>query len=107
MKIACTTALDMAQKEWEQARDAFYQAQANFDYADPDYLDIAIKELKLAEDRMGVVLQKVRRLQEDMFKGYTDDDLRKLKNTTPRGSREYYLIKLEIMQRNMGQSVIV
>lgn len=45
--------------EWNQARTAFYQAQHNFDHATGAYVDIAIKDLEIAEARMDNALRKL------------------------------------------------
>jgi hypothetical protein len=40
------------EREWNLARTAFYQAQHNFDNADPEHIEAAVYQLKAAELRM-------------------------------------------------------
>ena len=63
MSKANQLALEAAYREWNEARTAFYQAQRNFDNADPAYIDIAVQDLKIAEERMDTALRKLKMLQ--------------------------------------------
>jgi nitrate/TMAO reductase-like tetraheme cytochrome c subunit len=58
--------LESAHKEWNKARTAFYQAQANFENADGVlYIDMACRDMDIAEARMDNALRKLKALQEE------------------------------------------
>lgn len=46
--------------EYHRARTAHLQAQGNFDQADPQYIDVAISDLGISENRMNNELRKIR-----------------------------------------------
>ena len=48
----------MVNKEWLKALDELRRAQANFDNADPDYIDIAIRDLQIAEMKVDNLKRK-------------------------------------------------
>jgi uncharacterized protein YjbK len=44
--------------EYDIALERYKQAEQNFNYADPDYIDAAIYELKAAEEALKIATQK-------------------------------------------------
>jgi len=46
--------------EYRQALDQWNQAQQNFDYADPQHIDVAVYQLKLAEITVSTVLKEIK-----------------------------------------------
>lgn len=41
-----------------EALDQLSLAQQNFNYADPQYIDVAVYELKAAEDKLSITIQE-------------------------------------------------
>lgn len=46
--------------EYNRARLTYLQAQGNFDQADPQYIDVAISDLGVSENRVNNELRKIR-----------------------------------------------
>lgn len=58
--------LEMAWRNYNLSRTAFYQAQQNFELAEAEYVDMAIEELSLAEQKMDAALRKFKTLKGEM-----------------------------------------
>jgi hypothetical protein len=96
-----------AYTEYNQARTAYYQALHNFENADHAFIDAAIKELSATEMRMDIALIKLKELQlgdtSQRFVSWSNDDLRKGLMESGYGTRDSYLIGLEIDRRRMEE----
>lgn len=46
--------------DYHQAHAAYQQAQANFEQADPQYIDIAVSDMGISENRVDNELRKIR-----------------------------------------------
>jgi hypothetical protein len=54
--------------QYKMALDKYNQALQNFNYADPEHIDVAILELKAAEEMLNVVHSKMRGGESDVQK---------------------------------------
>jgi hypothetical protein len=58
--------LDSLYVEYRQSITKFYQAQANFENAAPEYIDSAIAELNAAEAKMDALLREFKRAKAEL-----------------------------------------
>lgn len=53
-------------EDYNKARTEFYQAEANFNAAEADFVDVAIAQLHAAEAKMDALLRQLKRARGEM-----------------------------------------
>lgn len=53
--------------EYREALEKLYQARQDFEYADKDYVEIAILKLKAAEDQFSLALKNIKKGEKQCF----------------------------------------